>query len=128
MTVKITKEAKKWLTVAQMPIVHEIIANMKEDETTAAEAAKQAASIIFGYSEGVKVFEATAEIAGNQRINNYYTTDSGTLDIWINFSVFDEYQGFVTGGAYLSDVWQQGAIDEEELKSRMFLKVYKSTK
>lgn len=128
MTVKITKEAKKWLTVAQMPIVRQIIASLKEDEITAADAAKQAASIIFGYSEGVKIFEATAEIAGNRRINNYYTTDSGTLDIWINFSIFDSYKGFVTGGAYLSDIWQQGAIDEEELRSRMFLQVYKPTK
>ncbi len=51
MNVKITKEAKKWLTVAQMPIVRQIIASLKEDETTAAEAAKQAASIIFGYDE-----------------------------------------------------------------------------
>lgn len=74
MTVKITKEAKKWLTVAQMPIVRQIIASLKEDEITAADAAKQTASIIFGYSEGVKIFEATAEIAGNQRINNYWVS------------------------------------------------------
>lgn len=128
MIVKITKVAKQWLTVAQMPIVRQIIANLKEDETTAADAARQAASIIFGYSEGVKVFEASAEISGNKRIENYYTPNSGTLDIWINFSIFDEYKGFVTGGAYLSDIWQQGAVDAKELKNRMFLQIYKPTK
>ncbi len=128
MNVKITKEAKQWLTVAQMPIIKQIIANLKEDEITATDAAKQAASIIFGYSSGVKIFETSAEIANNRRVNNYYTDNSGELDVWIRFSIFDDYKGFVIGGAYLSDIWQEGATDSKILIGRMFLQIYKPTK
>lgn len=128
MTVKITKEAKQWLTVAQMPIVKEMIKDFKEDETTATEAAQYAAGIIFGNSANTKIFEASAEIAGNASIYNYYSENSEHLDIWINFSIFNENKGFVTGGAYLSDLWQSGAIPADELKSRMFLQIYKPTK
>lgn len=128
MIVKITKEAKEWLRVAQMPVARQMIAELKKDETTAADVAKQAASIIFGYSNGVKVFEASAEIAGNERISNYYSDNSGILDVWITFSILEESKAFIIGGAYLSDIWQQGIIRDDVLRNRMFLRVYSSIK
>lgn len=122
MTVKITKEAKKWLTVAQMPVVNQIIAQAKEDDLK--EAVTMAARTILG-GRPEKIFEMSAEIAGNDRVENYYTDDSGTLDIWIGFSAFSGYNGFVTGGAYLSDIYQLGAISNGEFKKLAYYRLYK---
>lgn len=125
MTVKITKEAKKWLTVAQMPTVKRMIEQEKENGMPEKELAAMAASVILG-SKPEKVFEVSAEIAGNDRISNYYTDDSGNLDIWVNFSAFSTFDGFVTGGAYLSDIYQLGTPDiNEQLKKHMYFILYK---
>lgn len=125
MTVKITKEAKKWLTVAQMPIVKRMIEQEKENDLTEKELAAIAASVILGIRPE-KVFEASAEIVANDRVNNYYTDDSGNLDIWINFSAFSTFNGFVNGGAYLSDIYQIGSPDiNKQIKNHMYFRLYK---
>lgn len=134
MQVKITKKSKKWLTVAQMPIVHQIISDLKDDESTAAEYAMQAADIIlhanFGYefSSKAKVFEATAEISRNERIYNYYGEESEHLDIWINFVVFDDIDGVISGGAYLSDIWSLTADNKPEIVNHMYYQIYMPVK
>lgn len=139
MQVKITKKAKKWLTVAEMPIVRRIIADFKDnDESTTAEYAKSAADAImyanFKHctSSATKVFEATAQISKNQRLHNYYSDDSGDLDVWIDFVVFDEINGTISGGAYLSDIWsipaEYDSAEHKKVVDNMFYQIFTLTK
>lgn len=125
MKVQITKEAKQWLTVAQMPEVRKMIAALKED-TGIKDYAEMAVVLLLGYDCGnAKILEASAEIARNSRIKDYYTDNSGNLDVWINFTAFNGYNCFIRGGAYLSDIWQLGDPDRNsELKSRMYVERY----
>ena len=103
MKVKITADAKKWLTLEQAPSVHEIIRYMKDDSFTAKEYAEMACRAMFGYCE--KVYEADAEIAGNNRIWDAYTPNSGKLDVWVNYTAKIDGHLMVHGGSYVSDIW-----------------------
>ncbi len=128
MKVQITKEAKKWLTVAEMPIVKKIIADFRNgdnSDVTAEEIAKYASAVIFNGQTADKILEASAEIAGNKRIYNYYNDKSGRLDIWVNFTAFHEYHGFVIGGCYLSDIWSLTDENREEIKRHMYIREFK---
>lgn len=131
MKIQITKEAKKWLTVAEMPIVKQIIADFRDgdnSEVTAKEIAEYATAVIFNGQSADKILEASAEIAGNQRIYNYYSDESGRLDIWITFTAFHDYFGFVIGGCYLSDIWNLSDETREEIKSHMYIREFKENR
>ena len=87
MKVRITQEAKKWLTLAQAPVARQIVMDMKESEESAADVLMSAAR---GYHRSFddrdkrcelgwpeRVLEAKAEICGNQRVWDYYSEGSG---------------------------------------------------
>ena len=78
MKVKLEKEDKKYITLAQAPIVRDIISDMKEDE-----------------------------IAKNNRVWNALNEHSGDFDVWIDATAYvscaDGYE-FIIIGAYLSDI------------------------
>lgn len=129
MKVQITKEAKQWLTVAQMPEVRKMIADLKDDDI------KSYVITMMNFLEGnnffnVKVFEATAEISRNIRVKDRYTDNSGDLDVWINFIAYGSgSDSFIRGGAYLSDIWSiTGTEEDNKLKSRMYVARYILTK
>lgn len=125
MKIQITKEAKKWLTVAEMPEVRKMIDDLKDDD-------------IRGYvrttmnflkennSSAVKVFEATAEIKKNIRVMDRYTDNSGNLDVWIDFIAYSsDSDSFIRGGAYLSDIWSiTGTEEDNKLKLEMYVERY----
>lgn len=128
MKIVISKESKKWLTVAEMAEVKKMIDGLKEDDIK--EYAKMAANLLSG-GKGTKIFlyEASAEIMRNRRVKDYFTDNSGDLDVWINFSALDDHNCFIKGGAYLSDIWQIGDVDKSsELKSRMYAEYYNLVK
>ena len=132
MKVSITKETKQWLTLAQAPIARRIIEEMKEYEWTAKEYAEMAVNCIGNATRNwcnwcSKVLDATAEIAGNQRVWNAYDNESGHLDVWINFTA-RTYTGFIEGGAYLTDLWQSDGTNYEELASHMYYRIYEEVK
>lgn len=117
MKVKITDEARRWLTLAELPSAKQMIAEMKEDESSAAEYLATAAACWLHNSENahraddvVKVLAASAEIAGNARIWNRYNDESGRLDVWLTGTV-ETFYGFLKIGCYLSDVWEIGPED-----------------
>ena len=126
MKVMLTAEAKKFITVSEMPIVRQMIEGLKEDENTAKEYAEMAARVAMG-GYVVKVFEASAEIAKNCRAWNNYTNNSGDLDVWVNFTALTS-EGFVMGGAYLTDIWNITGDNNEELRGHMFLRKFTETK
>ena len=117
MKVSITKEMKKVITIADMPAVREVIKTMQYDATTAKEAAEAAAS---------------AEIAGNCRIWDYYHFDdcSDHYDVWINFTavIANGFGGIIMGGAYLSDINSATGDNDEELRDYMFIRKFTEKK
>ena len=131
MKVTITKDTKKWLTLEQAPIARRIIADMKQDETPITEYAAMAVNCI-GNALGhfnwcSRVLEAKAEISGNRRIWNQYSDDSETLDVWIDFTARTD-DGFIEGGAYLTDIWNIGGIESEELAAHMYCRIFEEVK
>ena len=83
MKVRLTQEAKKYITVAEMPAVRRIIADMKEDTSTVEDYAEMAINAAYdGRAYNIGIFKATAEIAKNQRVYNAYGENSdGVWDI-----------------------------------------------
>lgn len=115
MKVTFTKEARSWVTIEDAPIVKRIIAEFSKDPTPVREYAEMAARIA-GKSNGVRVIECAAEIAGNSRVWNYYGDDTKMFDVWVTFTAMADNCKFIMGGAYLSDIFQIGS---EENNSRI---------
>lgn len=119
MKVRITNEAKKWLTLAEAPLARSIIDDFKNPDMYGNERAEDllsraAAAYLeatgqnqfskLGYVE--RVLEAKAEIATNQRIHpNVF--NAGRLDVYIHGTV-ELSRGFLIIGAYISDIWELG--------------------
>lgn len=122
MKIKFTAEQKKYITVAELPEVKKIIADMKED-TGLKDYAEIAARIV-SRDNGNEILKAEAEIAKNNRIFNRYTDESGTLDIWLTVYAFNSYKGFYTIGAYLSDIWESTGDNAEELREYMYIREF----
>ena len=125
MKIKFGAEQKKYITVAELSIVKQIISDMKEDDGLM-EYAEIAARIASG-GYVVKVYERSAEIAKNGRIYNAYGDDTENLDIWINAAALTS-EGFVMFGIYLTDVWNITGDNEEEIKSHMYIRKFQEVK
>lgn len=134
MKIAITANSKKMITVDEMPEVKRMIADFKNDEMTAAEYAVMAANAIYRYNCGYNccddILQATATISKNSRIYNRYTNNSRSLDIWIEFTSYSLDQGFIIGGAYLSDIWEICGDDDinAEIVKRMYIRQFKEVK
>lgn len=125
MKVTLSDKSKKLVTLAEMPIVRKMIEQLAtEDTSSAAEYVSMVAALPFGrYSAVKKVYDAKASISKNCRVNDYYAENSGNLDVWIDFTA-QTTDGFVVGGAYLSDIWSLGAETREEVLSNMYVKKF----
>ena len=98
MKVVFTKEQKRYITVAQLPAVKRMIADLKS-EYDMNDFAPMAVRIASG-TNGGKIFEASAEIAKNCRIYNMYFEGSEDLDVWLTIYALTD-NGFYEIGAYL---------------------------
>lgn len=124
MKIKFTTEAKKYITINELPAVKRIIAEMKED-TGIKDYAEIAARVASGYNGKFEILKSEAEIAKNARVNNAYGENSGNLDIWLNIYAFDSFAGFFEIGIYLTDVWAVTGDNAEEIKANMYIQRYK---
>lgn len=125
MKVKLTKQMKEILTVAEMPKVRKLIEGLRT-ELDVKEYAEMAARIA-GCS-CPEVLKAEAEIAKNARVFNQYFEDSGNLDIWVRVYAFSEYDGFYIVGAYLTDIWASTGYNSQELRKHMYIRTFKEMK
>lgn len=124
------KDARAYVTVAEMPTVRQMINDFKADTSTAAEYAEMAVRAIT-HGNVTKILDASAEISGNIRVWNHYTENSEHLDVWIKFTAMigiNGLDGFVMGGAYLSDIWELTGLDDSEIVSRMYVRQFKEVK
>ena len=126
MKVQLTSNAKKVITVDQMPAVRKVIECAKADEITVKEYAKMAASIISD-SYVIKVLEASAQIFGNYRVWDWYEVGSAQFDVWVEFTAMTD-DGFVMGGAYVSDIHASTGDNHEELRKHMYFRKFKEVK
>ena len=129
MKVTLTAEMKKIITVSEMPAVNKVIRYAKEDDLTVKEYAEMAARIASG-NNIVKVLEASAEIAGNCRIHDWYDNGSEHFDIWVNFTAIIDngFGGIIMGGAYVTDIHASTGDNSEELRHHMYIRKFTETK
>ena len=128
MKVKLTQEYKKYITVAEMPMVREIIADFKEDESTIEEYAEMAIRAAYdGNAYNIEILKASASIAKNQRAWNAYSNNSETLDVWIEATAYVNGDEFIMIGAYLSDIWQIDGDNNKEIAEHIYIRRFKET-
>ena len=124
MNVIMSKESKRIITIEEAPIARKIISDMKEDETTAAEYAKYAINAACKGS-CIEVFKASATIAKNCRINDWYFKGSGNLDVWIEATA-QTTEEFCIIGAYLTDIWSlDGDNSAQVAEDHMYVRIFR---
>lgn len=129
MKVTLLKEDKKLITLADAPIVRQIIADMKEDTSIPADYADIAIRAAYdGNAYGVEVLKASAKISTNCRAMNDLTENSGNLDVWIDATAYVNGNEFIMIGAYLSDIWRISCGNRKEIASHMYIRKFKEVK
>lgn len=129
MKISITKDSKRVITLEEVEQARKIIESEKENDSVNyyAEMAVDAAATLHGGDDCVKVLEASAEIAKNQRLWNFYHEESRDLDVWVRVTA-RTYRGFCIVGAYLSDIYQLTSDNKKEIAaSHMFIRWFAET-
>ena len=125
MKVKLEQNYKDYYTLANLDEAKAVIEFEKnEDESTveewatyaAREACKNAPLDLFADD----IITADAYTARNSRVWNAYGDGTGDMDVWIT-GIAKGHKCFIEFGAYLSDIWQTGAID---YKHHMWIERY----
>ena len=127
MKVKIRKEDRRFL---QEHIAEHMIDWMaQEDSSRPADMAEMAIrEILKGTDDSVSresILSAKARVALNCRIQDLYFEGSENYDVWIEATARTA-EGFIEVGAYLSDIWQIGALEAGELRRRAWVQYFRS--
>lgn len=111
MKVALEKDYRKYYTLDDLDRAKLVIQAGKEDEKTAKGWAEYAVKEILANSGDYLnyVISAEAHTAKNCRAWNLYGDESEDMDIWIT-GLAKTRDGFIEIGAYLSDIWQTGAV------------------
>lgn len=126
MKIKVDEEAKKILTLSDMPIVKQIIKDFKTNEDDLSWELETLKNI-FGATEIIK---SEARISKNCRVYNYFNENSNNIDIWIDATFYENYSSenkggvFYIVGAYLTDIYQSTGENWKELQSRMYIRKF----
>ena len=123
MKVRIAPEDKNWMTIAEATASKKIIEICK-DEMPIEELAQLAVRVASGKNETFRIFDASAWIAGNSRLNNWYSDDSGRLDVWIKFIAFSSYYGCYEVGVYLTDIHSITGDNDAEIRQYMYINAF----
>lgn len=121
MKVILEKNYRKYYTLEDLDRARRVIAAEKETDCTPKEYAEMAIREALKNDDGiaddwiVEIFKAEAHTAKNHRAWNLWgdSLETETMDVWIEFAAELE-QGYIKGGAYLSDIWQTGGTDYRE--------------
>ena len=116
MKVSLEEHYRDRYTLSDLERAKRVIAYEKEDEETAKGWAVYICNEWYknDYSGScIEVLKAVAHTARNGRAWNLYDNESGDMDVWID-AVIETTKGFLKCGAYLSDIWQSGAVDFRE--------------
>ena len=112
MLVRLEEKYKDFYTVSDLERAKAIIKYERDDENTARDWAEYAVREALKRSGEFfcEILKATAHTAKNCRIWNKYSEDSQDMDVWID-AIARTSNGFIEVGAYLSDIWETGAVD-----------------
>lgn len=126
MKVALEKDYKKYYTLEDLAHAKVVIASEKNDEETAAGWARMAITEAIGDSDDwlYEVIVAKAYTAKNNRAFDLYGEGSGNMDVAIEATGETGF-GFIKVVAYLSDIWQTGAVS---YRGQMFIRYYKEAK
>lgn len=128
MKVTLEKEYKRYITLEEAPLVRRFITDMKQDEFPIMDAARMAVEVACGWGNScIKVYEAKATFAKNQRVYNWYSEESRDFDVWIDI-VAEATNGFYIMGAYLTDIHSITGDNYEEVKSHMYVRKFTEVK
>lgn len=122
MRVKLEKNYKEHYTIADIERAKEVIAYEKEDEMSIKDWVEYAVreALKETYDSITEILKAEAHTAKNCRAWNTYSDTSEDMDVWVS-GVAETSKGFIKIGAYLSDIWQTGAIDYAD---KMFIQYF----
>lgn len=125
MKVRMADDYKKFFTLEDVARAKMVIKYEKEnDEETvkgwAEYAVNEAAKGLHDYC--VEILKAEAKTAKNYRVWNAYGDGTEDMDVWIEATA-KTCDGFIEVGAYLSDIWQTGAV---EYVHHMYVKYYEA--
>lgn len=120
MKVTLEKDYRKYYTLEDLDRAKAVIAAEKEDEMSAKDWAVYAVGEALRNKDGslLEILKAEATTAKNCRAWNRYGDDSADMDVYIRF-LAETTEGFIRGGAYLSDIWETGAT---EYKQHMYIR------
>lgn len=120
MKVTLEKDYRKYYTLEDLDRAKAVIAAEKEDEMSAKDWAVYAVGEALRNKDGSlwEILKAEATTAKNCRAWNRYGDDSADMDVYIRF-LAETTEGFIRGGAYLSDIWETGAT---EYKQHMYIR------
>lgn len=121
MKVKLEKDYRKLYTLEKLDMAKAVIAaEAKDDEFSAKDWAEYAIREALRNEDGslVEILKAEARTAMNCRAWNEYG-ETENMDVWISF-LAETTKGFIEGGAYLSDIWDTGAV---EYKQHMYIRL-----
>ena len=121
MKVTLEKDYRKYYTLEDLDRAKAVIKAEKEDDTyTAKEWAEYAAREALRGEDAslVEIIRAEATTAKNCNAWNRYGDDSADMDVYIRF-LAETTEGFIKGGAYLSNIWETGAT---EYKRYMYIR------
>lgn len=111
MKVKLEERYKEFYTIAELEAAKAVIAYEKDDAMTATEWAELAARHIVGKcyrNDFVKdIIKAEARTAKHRGAWELYGENTRDIDVWVDF-IAETCDGFIKGGAYLSDIWSIG--------------------
>ena len=119
MKVTLEKDYRRYYTLEDLDRARKVIAAEKETDCTPNEYAEMAIREALKNDDGitedwiVEIFRAEAHTAKNSRVWNAYgypDDETENMDVWIEFAA-ELGQGYIKGGAYLSDIWQTGGTD-----------------
>jgi len=128
MKVALEKEYRKVYTLEELEQAKMVIAFEKEDEETiegwAEYAVREATKDRKDYADwlGATVIKATATTATNIRVYDAYGEGTGHMDVIIEATA-ETHKGFIKIAAYLSDIWQTGAVAYSEY---MWVRTFKA--
>lgn len=124
MRVKLEKEYRKLYTLEDLDRAKGVIAHLKaNDDSSAIEMAEYAVREALRDNKDhwlKEIVKAEAHTARNNRVWNAYYDGSENMDVWITF-VAETWHGFISGGAYLTDIWQTGAVHYAD---EMYFRIY----
>lgn len=121
MKVTLEKDYRKYYTLEDLDRAKAVIAAEKEDEMSAKDWAVYAVGEALRNKDGSlwEILKAEATTAKNCRVWGAYTDDSADMDVYIKF-LAETSEGFIEGGAYLTDIWQSEA--ETRYKNHMYIR------